>query len=177
MSRKHRRRSQGDVELNMAAMLDMAFQLLTFFILTFKPAPVEGQIQLRMPPPMALPNPNATKQPGEVDSKELTAGHDTLPIILTADDQGKLASIYIDKNEVLVDPDGSLRSFDRDLKKALNDQGAATPYEQVIIQVGSKLHYDQLMKIIDVCTHQTMHGDPKQRLTKLSLVDANDPTK
>ena len=177
MSRKHRRNPSGDVELNMAAMLDMAFQLLTFFILTFKPAPIEGQVQLRMPPPMALPNPNGKSAPGQTESKDLVAGHDTLSIFLTADDQGKLASIFIDKNEVLVDSDGSLRSFDRDLKKALNDQGAATPYEQVLIQVGSKLHYDQLMKIIDVCTHQTMHGDPKQHLTKLSLVDANDPDK
>src|SRR6185312_15142649 len=49
--RRHRRRKQSDVELNLAAMLDMAFQLLTFFILTFKPAPVEGQLALRMPPP------------------------------------------------------------------------------------------------------------------------------
>src|ERR1700680_4143742 len=50
MRRRRRRRLQGDVELNLAAMLDMAFQLLTFFILTFRPAPVEGQISLRLPP-------------------------------------------------------------------------------------------------------------------------------
>ena len=41
---KRRKRNQGDVELNLAAMLDMAFQLLTFFILTFRPSPVEGQV-------------------------------------------------------------------------------------------------------------------------------------
>ena len=35
--KKHK--SNDEVELNLAAMLDMAFQLLTFFILTFKPAP------------------------------------------------------------------------------------------------------------------------------------------
>ena len=35
MSRRHRRRRiKKGVELNLAAMLDMAFQLLTFFILT-----------------------------------------------------------------------------------------------------------------------------------------------
>ena len=51
MSRKKRKRGLEEVELNLAAMLDMAFQLLTFFILTFKPAPVEGQITLRLRPP------------------------------------------------------------------------------------------------------------------------------
>jgi len=44
------RRSQEEVELNVTAMLDMAFQLLAFFILTFKPPPVEGSIALRLPP-------------------------------------------------------------------------------------------------------------------------------
>ncbi len=37
----------GEVELNMAAMLDMAFQLLTFFVLTFRPGPQSGAAQFR----------------------------------------------------------------------------------------------------------------------------------
>ena len=38
MRRRRGHHSQEEVELNLAAMLDMAFQLLTFFILTFRPA-------------------------------------------------------------------------------------------------------------------------------------------
>ncbi len=58
---RHRKKTLGAeaVELNLAAMLDMAFQLLAFFILTFKPAPVEGDIALRMPQ-------TATKAAGRV---------------------------------------------------------------------------------------------------------------
>ena len=41
-SRK-KKRDQGEVELNLAAMLDMAFQLLCFFILTFKPEGRRGR--------------------------------------------------------------------------------------------------------------------------------------
>jgi len=47
MQRK-KRHIEGDVQLNMAAMLDMAFQLLAFFILTYRPAPVEGWAIERM---------------------------------------------------------------------------------------------------------------------------------
>ena len=36
MARQH---SSEGVELDVTAMLDMAFQLLAFFILTFRPAP------------------------------------------------------------------------------------------------------------------------------------------
>jgi hypothetical protein len=53
----------------------------------------------------------------------------------------------------------------------LNDPGS--PFDQVVIQVGSKLRYDQLMRVVEVCTKQTVGGDPKTKLTKLSLVDEN----
>ena len=62
--RRRKKRKQNDVELNLAAMLDMAFQLLTFFILTFKPAPIEGQVLLRMPPPQPITNVNAGQRAG-----------------------------------------------------------------------------------------------------------------
>ena len=46
--RRKKRHIEGDVQLNMAAMLDMAFQLLAFFILTYQPGKVEGCIGIRM---------------------------------------------------------------------------------------------------------------------------------
>ena len=47
MARQH---SAEDVELNVTAMLDMAFQLLAFFVLTFRPGPFEPAVQLHLPP-------------------------------------------------------------------------------------------------------------------------------
>jgi len=38
-----RRSKQVEVEVQITPMLDMAFQLLTFFILTYRPAPTEGR--------------------------------------------------------------------------------------------------------------------------------------
>ena len=50
---KHDRRRQGtdhvEPDLPITPMLDMSFQLLAFFIMTFKPAPTEGQIALALP--------------------------------------------------------------------------------------------------------------------------------
>ena len=37
--------------MQIAPMLDMAFQLLTFFILTYKPLPTEGQFVMNLLPP------------------------------------------------------------------------------------------------------------------------------
>jgi biopolymer transport protein ExbD len=168
---KHRKAPE-EVELNLAAMLDMAFQILTFFILTFKPAPVEGQIQLRMPPPQALAAPDAKKQAGDNDKiKDPVIGLNTLRVALSATDDGMLRQIYVEGQEIVVDP--KLAMFDAQLKKLLGDP--ATPYDQVVIQVASNLKYDELMKVLGVCTHQTIGGDPKNRLTKLSLVDEGKP--
>ncbi|VTS03934.1 biopolymer transport protein : Biopolymer transport protein ExbD/TolR OS=Isosphaera pallida (strain ATCC 43644 / DSM 9630 / IS1B) GN=Isop_2619 PE=3 SV=1: ExbD [Gemmata massiliana] len=47
-----RKRTQTDhvePDLPITPMLDMSFQLLAFFIMTFKPAPTEGQIMLALP--------------------------------------------------------------------------------------------------------------------------------
>lgn len=168
---KHRKAPE-EVELNLAAMLDMAFQILTFFILTFRPAPVEGQIQLRMPPPQALATVPAKQQPGEDEkNKNPVIGLNTIKVILYATDDGMLRQIFVEGNEIVVDP--KLAMFDAELKKLLGVP--TTPYDQVVIQVASNLKYDELMRVLGVCTHQTIGGDPKNRLTKLSLVDEGKP--
>jgi len=51
MSRKRRLITDEVVaDLPITPMLDMSFQLLAFFIMTFKPAPTEGQIAMQLPP-------------------------------------------------------------------------------------------------------------------------------
>jgi hypothetical protein len=42
-------------------------------------------------------------------------------------------------------------------------------FDQVIVQVDSRLHYDDLMQIIDVCTRQKLPSGEK--LSKLSFVE------
>jgi len=50
MSRKHKNVTEDvSVELPITPMLDMSFQLMAFFIFTFKPAPSEGQIAMSLP--------------------------------------------------------------------------------------------------------------------------------
>ena len=51
---KRKKSSDEEVSLNVTAMLDMAFQLLAFFVLTFKPPPAEFQIFLKLPPAQAV---------------------------------------------------------------------------------------------------------------------------
>ena len=162
--RKHRK-SQGDVELNLAAMLDMAFQLLTFFILTFKPSPIEGQVSLHLPPPQPVTN-AAGKTAGADDAnKNPVSGLNSLVISAFSTRSGQIASLAIGEGGV-----PNIAQLEGRLKAVLGDPGS--PFDQVIIQVSSALRYEELMKVIDVCTRQTLPTGKK--LSKLSFVELPD---
>ena len=164
MSRRRRRRkSEGAVELNLAAMLDMAFQLLTFFILTFRPAPVEGQISLRMPPAQPVSLIKSAEQAGsDAANDNPVQGLNSLVISVLPDDSGAIGSMALGEGAI-----GTLSGLNDRLKSVLSDQ--ASPFDQVVIQVGSGLRYDALMSVVDVCTRQTLADG--QRLSKLSFVE------
>ncbi len=166
MSRRRKRHSGEEVELNLAAMLDMAFQLLTFFILTFKPAPMEGQVSLRLPPPQAVATKaaNAQKAGQDESNKNPIQGVNTLVISVFAsgDGAGQRVSYAVGESQVT-----GLHELDRKLQTVFSDAG--NPFDQVIIQATSNLVYDRLMEVVEVCTHQTLPDGKK--LSKLSFVE------
>lgn len=162
--RRKKRHKQEEVELNLCAMLDMAFQLLTFFILTFRPAPVEGQILLRMPPPMPVTNINSGQKAGADESNtNPLQGLNTLIVTAVAQSDGVLRQLAIGD----VTMGNSLPALERKLSSVLGDQGSA--FDQVIVQVDSRLKYSELMAVIDVCTRQKLPNG--EQLSKLSFVE------
>ena len=166
--RRRKRRLRGGVELNLVAMLDLAFQLLAFFILTFKPTPVEGQILLRMPPAEAVsPIQSAAEAADDPQNIDPVQGLNSLVISVIPNDSGRIGSMAIGES-----PLATLSGLDDRLRTILADP--ASPFDQVVIQVGSGLRYDALMGVIDVCTRQRLSDG--QRLTKLSFVELPDVT-
>src|SRR5687768_13663227 len=85
-------------------MLDMAFQLLTFFILTYHPAPSEGQFAMNLlpaAPALDMNAPAPTEAP--TGPTDLPAAVRTLTTTLRAAPSGALASIRIAENEPMAD--------------------------------------------------------------------------
>ena len=159
--RRRYQRPQAEVELNMASMLDMAFQLLTFFILTFRPAPIEGQISLRLPPPQ--PVTKGTEPVGsDITNTNPAKGVDTLTISVFADKSGGIGSLGVGESGV-----ANLTALDTRLQQIFADKDNS--FEQVLIQVGSTLRYEELMKVVDICTHLKLPNG--QKLSKLSFVE------
>jgi hypothetical protein len=65
---------------------------------------------------------------------------------------------------------GNLGALEARLSAILGEEG--TPFEQVVIQVGAKLHYQELMDVVNVCARQTLpDGKPLSRLSFVELPD------
>lgn len=152
-----------EVELNLAAMLDMAFQLLTFFILTFKPPPPEGQVNVRLP----KPDPIVVK--GNVDlgkdrqaqEGEVPKGVETLVINLFNDmeskDKGKAIAYAVGDAQM-----GTVDQLRNRLVEIFNQD--TCPFEQVLIQVPSRVRYEELMQVVEICSKL-------KKIPKLSFVE------
>ena len=169
MSRR-KKRGQQEVELNMASMLDMAFQLLSFFILTFHPPPLEAQISLRLPPAKMVANPTGKNEAGDQENIKPVdiKGVNTLTITVSAKKNGEI-DFANSSTGVLNQSVTSLAELKAKLQGILKNPDS--PFEQVIIQSSPGLHYGELMKVVDVCTQQKISDGSggTKKLDKLSF--------
>lgn len=169
MARRHKKRSHGEVELNLAAMLDMAFQLLTFFILTFRPAPIEGQLSLHLPPPLPITQVEVQQKSASTGDGNSVAPVKSLVITIHSDPDGKLSRIKVGFRSAIVGStvEDTLRNLAFQLDAVFSIEG--TPFEQVVLQIGSGLKYEDLMRVVEVCTRQKLPDGT--RLSKISFTE------
>ena len=175
---RRRRRNQGSVEMNLAAMLDMAFQLLSFFILTFRPAPIEGQLSLNLPPP--VPVVKVDEQPKQNNGGEAgdLVGLDTLHLQVMANDRGGVRQVILEASPVVQGEmnEANVRRLDRELQAIFGHKEIA--FDRIQIAVERRVRYGELMKGIDVCTRQKTPDGQQMRtvsFTELSTGGAEAP--
>jgi biopolymer transport protein ExbD len=134
-------RSDGPT-VPIAPMLDMAFQLLTFFVLTYRPLPSEGQFVMNLIPGQPATAISA-ESPTEAAPDKLPASLRTLPTILRAGAGGRLAQITVGEQVIPTDP----KALERELEKYFKDPNL--PFDQTVLKVDPKLRYAELMTVIN----------------------------
>jgi biopolymer transport protein ExbD len=172
MRRKFRHRRRGaNVDINLAAMLDMAFQLLAFFILTFRPAPIESHLQLRMPPPVALSNVAQIADPSSASQSDSKLVLPALDLYVLGNRDGELVQVDFGNRKLPVFQgslnEDNLRVLSQRLETMFDPKSGA--FDRVQLVVDGRLPYDNVMRILDVCTRQKMADG--ERLTQVSFVD------
>jgi biopolymer transport protein ExbD len=148
MKKKSIRRTSDGPEVPITPMLDMAFQLLTFFVLTYHPAPVEGQFMMSLLPPQPATNLDATPPPDAAPSTDLPATLRTVTTVLRADETGGLGRITIGEVDVK-----DIDEYAQKARDVLEDP--ELPFDQALIQVDPRLRYEGLLKVVDVLSKYT----------------------
>ncbi len=161
MRRRRKRRSLDGIELNLAAMLDMAFQLLMFFILTFNPAQIESQFAAYIPAAEPVTQPQFAEK-DQTNSNIQQAGHLEIVVTVEGSETGKIEKLAVDGKVV-----NNLAKLNSTVHNAICRLGENC--EQLTVQVDANLCYEELMQVVDVCTQQNLPSGGS--LTKLKLVE------
>jgi biopolymer transport protein ExbD len=128
------------VDIPMAPMIDIVFQLLIFFMLNLKIVAPEGNFNVNMP--IGAPSPANPDDPQTPDIK----------VRLLADDLGNLAQVQLGDNRLGNDQ----RAFDRlnsEILKLIGPPGAARANDvQVEIDADYDLRYEYIIRAVSKCT-------------------------
>ena len=145
MPRKRTRKEEipVDVTLPITPMLDMSFQLLSFFIITFHPMPTEGQLSVNLPKVDAADKPQ--EDPILPDEKK-----DEYTVTLIASSSGELASISMKGPTGEM---GNIRNtadlFDQ-RKKIPKPPGRGAEGVSITLEASNDLTYARLIEVMDL---------------------------
>jgi biopolymer transport protein ExbD len=152
-----RRRRKGEelpgVVLPITPMLDMAFQLLAFFILTYHPSALEGQMEMLLPsdaatqaqkPDDVLPDAKADKKPNLEIASDLTVMVKTQ---LDGTNNGAISALSVQdrSGNVAVRDLAELKDY---LQKAREN---ISTKDSIKIQGDGKLKWEWMVQVMDVC--------------------------
>ncbi|MFK7768925.1 MAG: ExbD/TolR family protein [Mariniblastus sp.] len=153
-----------EIKLNMTAMIDIVFQLLVFFIMTFKVVTMEGDFTVKMP--------MASQNASSID--------DVLPDIITvalrAGEDGKINSIIVDGDETFAEAD-MYRKLTQLIESRLGAE--ADPENEmeteVEFDIDYGLKYSYTVKAIEAVSGKVENGVVKKLIEKVKFKDNKKP--
>ena len=161
--RKSAASGSDKVEMNMTSMIDVVFQLLTFFVMTFKIASVEGDFNIKMPLAAAASSASVDPMP-------------PIKIRLLSDAQGVLAGIQMGERGL-----GSFSELNLEILKLVGPGGGAGPSEEespyeVEIDADYNLRYENVIAAITaVSGYVDKEGHIVKLIEKLKFAPPKKP--
>jgi biopolymer transport protein ExbD len=158
MSRKHRGEAEEvAIEIPITPMLDMAFQLLTFFIFTYHPSALEGQMEMMLPGGGQVKASKAEDVvPDQMSDPEVDAqAKITLRARTQRSDEGgtiqfpiEIEGLSKDSAMSLKDLEGKLAAM-RGADKGEKVEGGGA--DSVKIEADKRLKWSYVVEIMDAC--------------------------
>ena len=152
-----------NVVLQMTPMIDIVFQLLVFFVFTFKIVLPEGDFNIRMP----LPSEDTQPQPLETP---------TLRLRLTAADNGDLLAVQMGEKSFGAGPD-AFAQLHQYLRSLIQDDGGpgAGDEPEVEIDADYNLRYDYTIRAITAISGYIENGDTHTLVEKIRFTPPKKP--
>ncbi len=144
-------KSDSEIKLNMTAMIDIVFQLLVFFIMTFKVTAMEADFNIRMPA--------ATNAPSEAPEFPPT----TIYVNLRAGQERNIAGIDVDDgvNQKSFDEENMFTQLTDFVEAAITAEGDPSSEEdevEVEFTIDESLKYLYTVKAIEAVSGK-IEGD------------------
>lgn len=150
------------IQLQMTPMIDIVFQLLVFFIMTFKIVLPEGDFNIRMPPPATQTNALPPETP-------------TLTLRMTAGEEGVLSGLRLGDLSFSDGPNGSafdqLRGHIRGLVEDEGGPGTASERE-VELECDYDLDYEYVIRAITAISGYIKDGQRFKLIERIRFAPA-----
>jgi biopolymer transport protein ExbD len=142
-------------------MLDMAFQMLMFFILTFSPMPLESQVAMALP--VAGPVTQAAVGPEPAVTATASDRHDAaVTVTVLGSATGGIRDIAV--NDTIV---SDLDQLGRQMRSVVAKPDRVKT--EVILQVDTKLHYQEVMDVLQACNQAAGGNGNGHKITFVEL--------
>ena len=140
------------IVLQMTPMIDIVFQLLVFFVFTFKIVLPEGDFNIRMPSAAA----STTSQPSETP---------LVKVRLRANDDGELAGVQLGDRLLQEQPFLELQS---QIRSMIGDAGGPGSTDQEVeIEADYNLKYHYAMNAITAITGYVENGEQHKLVERI----------
>jgi biopolymer transport protein ExbD len=141
-NRRHQGTDHVDPDLPITPMLDMSFQLLAFFILTFRPQPTEMQILLALPKQeggdAAIPSANTEDRPVKY----------TVRVEAAAGQIANMTLVYEATATPPVNLGADTKRYYTELQK-LRAEARGSP-SKLTLEIGDGLVHEYVVRLIDL---------------------------
>lgn len=149
-----------EVKLNMTSMIDIVFQLLVFFVMTFKVVDYEGDFSIKMP----------VAGPPE-EQQVIEEPPDTVLVKITADEAGDITNILIDDNPV--DQNDLFGGLTRQIELLLAGEGDPdlAVETEVEFDIQPNLKYTYTVAAIEAVSGKIEGESVKKLVSKIKFKD------
>lgn len=144
MARKRKEEPPVDIQVPITPMLDMSFQLLSFFLLTFRPMPTEGQLSINLPKLDAATDPS-------VPPPEMSDQQDQYTIYVHSSAGGTVALMGLKGPTVNLEDIKDFQSLYSQLKAIPKPADRGPAGITITIEAANELNYAQLVEIMNLC--------------------------